>query len=307
MKSIQCSIAAIAVLALAIPAVGDEPVGSRSQNDDSAFDRFVSGPALAEAWTKLDAAGMADGALQTLEAERVLGRSKPHLSAQVLFTLTMRLALEQNNVETLDRLNKAATQANRPELVEALLIAQKTAGPSRAGKNIAPVTPQDTDVPTFRAYRAFLHDIQAARLCGDARALDSIASDLEGVSQFTEPQRESLLAQIKDAGGEADVATDLPDALNRLVSGSRGIKFQGIHTHYETPRYDSDFDIVETNPQPRPSRPTVTGPQLGQQRAGQATNGHMSYEARQAGLELLRNPKGIKPSLAGSQPSRRRP
>ncbi len=321
MITLRNNIVAVAWLALTTAVVGIEPpstdktvntvetaVVSATAPQVASASRLVNHRALADAWTDLDAAGMTDGALQTLEAERVLGRPEPHLSAQQLFTLTMRLALEQNDLSSLDRLKKAATQANRPELVTALMIAQKTAGPSRAGKDIAPVTPQDTDVATFAAYRAFLHDIQAARLCGDARALDSITSDLEGVRQFTEPQRESLLAQIKDAGAEAEVATEVPNALNRLVAGSREIRWQGINTHYETPRYDSDFGEYESNYQSQPQqRPRPTGPQLGQQRAGQATNGQMSYETRQAALRLLNNPNSIKPSFARPTPSQRRP
>ena len=305
MKCIPCKFAAIVVLIMAMPVVGDEPLASNSQRIDTAFDRIISRIALADAWASLDASGMTDGALQTLEAERVLGSPEPHLPASALFTLTSRLAMEQNDVESLSRLEKAVTLANRPELAAALTIAKKTAGTSRTGKNILPVLPENTNAPTFAAYLAFQHDITAARLCGDSRALDSIATDLENVSQFAQTVRENLTQQIQDARNETEGDTQVPAALDRLVSESRGIRWQGINTHWESPpESTSGFGHVYVSPTPKPVRPEE---RLGNERAGTPTNGKMSYEARQAALELLRNPNGIKPSSAKPTPNRKRP
>jgi len=264
----------------------------------SAFDRFINHGALASAWTNLDPAGFTDGALQTLEAERVLGRAAPNLSAEQLVSLAVRLALEKHDRESLDRLEKGAAQANRPELVAAIVVARKTAGPSRTSSTLAPVTPEDTDVATFAVYRAFLHDIQAARLCGDARALAAIDTDLARVSQFTDAEREGLRQQITDARAVAGESTSVPDALDRLVGQSRGWQWQGVKSRWVVPEYHSTVDPPSTWTPPRP-RPT--GPQLGNQAAGQQTSGgfqNLSYEQRQAALQLLKNPNAFKPTPA---------
>lgn len=220
---------------------------------------------------------------------------------QRCFSLAVRLALENHDRESLDRLEKGAAQANRRELVTAIVVARKTAGPSRTGSALAPVTPEDIDVATFAAYRAFVHDIQAARLCGDARGLAAIDSDLDRVPQFTDAQRESLRVHVKEAAALAGETTGLPDAMSRLVAQSRGYKvhWQGINSGIRaTPDNNtSDFGIVETTPA---RKPVATGPALGRQQAGQASGGFqsLSYEQRQAAIRLLRNPSGIRPTFA---------
>lgn len=302
MKRIPFNLAFIVVLLSALPVLGSEPLVSRSESMDTAFDRFISRTALADAWTLLEVTGMTDGTLQTMEAERVLGRPEPNLPANSLFALTLRLAMEQNDTESLSRLEKAASQSKRPELVAALTIAKKTAGISRSGKDMISVLPEDTSVPVYAAYRAFLHDIKAATLCGDSRALESIASDLKDVPQFTQAVRENLEKQIQDAIAEAGDDSQVPAALNRLVSDSREMRWQGINTRWVSPpESTSGFGHVFVPP------PPPTGPALGNQKAGQATNGKMSYETRQAALELLRNPSGNKPSFAKPTPNKKRP
>ncbi|TWU02526.1 hypothetical protein Pla52n_35760 [Stieleria varia] len=93
-----------------------------------------------------------------------------------------------------------------------------------------------------------------------------------------------------------------------LVSKSREIRFQGIHTHWSSaPQSGGAYQLSSPGSTASTNRPAATEPALGQQKAGTSTGGRMSYEARQAALELLRNPNGIKPSFARPNAAGRRP
>lgn len=271
---------------------------------DTAFDRLISRRHLAEAWASLDSAGLADGALQTLEAERILGRPEPTLPASELTALAVRLALEKHDRDSLDRLEKGAAQAGRPELVSAIVLARKTAGPSRSGSRLAPVAPEDTDVTTFAAYRAFIHDIQAARVSGDLPGLDAIAADLDQVTQFSAEQRDGLRQQIEQARAMSTELVTLPQALDRLVAESRGVKWQwqGVKSGLRTTEDNntSDFGIVEVTP----ARTPATGPALGRTGKSQPARSfhQLSYEQRQDYIRLLKNPNAFKPRPVGKRP-----
>lgn len=271
---------------------------------DAAFDRLISRRHLATAWANLDSAGLADGALQTLEAERILGRPEPTLPASELTALAVRLALEKHDRDSLDRLEKGAAQAGRPELVSAIVLARKTAGPSRSGSRLAPVTPEDTDVTTFAAYRAFIHDIQAARVSGDLPGLDAIAADLDQVTQFSAEQRDGLRQQIEQARAMSTELVTLPQALDRLVAESRGVKWQwqGVKSGLRTTEDNntSDFGIVEVTP----ARTPATGPALGRTGKSQPARSfhQLSYEQRQDYIRLLKNPNAFKPRPVGKRP-----
>jgi hypothetical protein len=285
---------------------------AQGNSSSSEFDRFVHRGHQAKAWATLDPSALADSVLQTLEAERVIGREDPNLPATQIFQLTLRMALEKNDTETVQRLERGAEQANRQDLAAQVIAAQKTAGKARTLDPALQIPLDQCDIQTLAVYEAFRHDIQSAKFSGDARLIRDVLEDLDQLPSFPVPFLSSLKQEATDAIEGMEATPELPVALDRLVDNSRGIRWQwqGVKSGLQaTPDTNVSHLGVEPDPtqpdRPRPQRPVE---QLGRQRAGQSTNsssGSMSYETRQAALQLLRNPNSIKPSFARPTPQRR--
>lgn len=271
------------------------------------FDRLIHRGHQAEAWASLSSSGLADSALQTVEAERVLDRPEPNLPAIRVFQLALRLAVEKQDIATIDRLAEGAKRANRKDLFAEVNVARKTAGLSRTLSEKTLVSIEQIDAGQLTVHNAFLHDIQSAQLSGDARLLDNVLQDLDQLQEFPQPLRDSLKSAAIEARDSIEETPDVPAALNRLVAESRGYRWQwqGVKSGMRATQDDNVSHLaVEPPPsQPAPQRRPASGPALGNQRAGQSTNGQMSYETRQAALRLLRNPNSIKPTFA--RPSNR--
>src|SRR5262245_61010621 len=81
--------------------------------DDPAFERYVDMEALAEAWEDRDAEALTDIGLQLAEGERVLLRSHKGITAEQVLTVAARLAADQRDKKTLQRLSRAAEAQKR--------------------------------------------------------------------------------------------------------------------------------------------------------------------------------------------------
>jgi len=274
-------------------------------NSSSEFDRFVHRGHQANAWATLDPSALADSVLQTLEAESVIGRPDPNLSATQIFQLTLRMALENNDSATVARLEQGAKQANRQDLAAQIIVARKTAGKARTLDPEVQIPVDQCDIQTLAVYHAFRHDIQSAKLSGDARMLRDVLEDLDQLPSFPVPFLSSLKQEATDAVEGMEPTPEIPAALDRLVANSRGIQWQGINTHWVAPQYNSTVDPPSVYTPPPRSQQQRPVEQLGQQRAGQTTGlssfKDMSYERRQAALQFFRNPGSIKPSFASGR------
>ena len=83
---------------------------------DITFDRFIDLQDIGRAWGRLDAAALADIALQLREGERVLLRSHKAIKGSKVMELTLKLATKNQDQETLARLALAAKNSGDQEL-----------------------------------------------------------------------------------------------------------------------------------------------------------------------------------------------
>src|SRR5437016_3896811 len=97
------------VAAAALPAA--EPL-----KHDAAFDRFVSPVQLQYALVHLDQGRLADAADRVARGERELGRPRAGLTADGLYRLAIRVAVDRHDPQTLTRLAAALKAGGRLDL-----------------------------------------------------------------------------------------------------------------------------------------------------------------------------------------------
>ena len=106
---------------------------------DPAFDTIVTPRALAAAWKHRDASALTDAGLMMAEGERVLKRSRKGLSASELLLAAARIAGQQHDRNTLDRLAGYARERGDSALAQQVQQARKmsAASPSKHPSRLA--------------------------------------------------------------------------------------------------------------------------------------------------------------------------
>lgn len=148
--------------------------------------------------------------LQLAEAERVLSRQNPAISADKLLSLAVKLAVEKHDQSTLTRLAKAAERIGNKSLAEDIRTAQKMAGTARTpepGLAIEDLTPDALAV--VQLYQVVL--VQA-KLAGRKDILEALSRSLVEREELSE----RLLAYLKMRIEQA-IASTAPDQAARIV------------------------------------------------------------------------------------------
>lgn len=191
---------------------------------DPAYEQYVNMSSVGAAWQKQDAAALADGALQLLEGERILLRPHSKLPADKVLELAAKIATENHDAATLERLKKAAEVHGKKQLASQLAAAGKLGGAARSDEGLS-ISVEEVSPEEFFAFRDYADRIRAARIAGEAVTLENLKDEISGSEQLQPKLREHLLAQV--AKTSAALPKDgVPDeaiaALTRLGGASRG-------------------------------------------------------------------------------------
>jgi hypothetical protein len=219
-----------------VAAIGDAPDDLK----DEAFEGRIDLGKVGAAWARGDASALADLAFRLTEEERVLRRPHKHVPAKVLFQGALGLAVANNDVETIERLEQylkesapaaaPAEKAAREDLLVRLDAGKKLARASRKGEPPLTVRIDLVEPEAFEAFRSLLDRIRSARATGDAASLVGIEGGLDAVVELDAGQR----AYLRRAAAEARRMMPAPhdagaDVLRRLAAASRGGKLTGLN------------------------------------------------------------------------------
>jgi hypothetical protein len=227
---------------------------------DMAFDRYVDLAVVAHAWDSLNSELMADVALQVLEGERVLRRSHHVISAEQLMRTAIKVAADNRDKASLDRLAKVAVDTGRDQLADEIRQSEKLMSASRGDKETSVVSVEQTSPEQFGWQQAVLAEIRRARLTGDGDKLAAIEKDLASATALTLAQRKDLANSVKTAKQSISKpdATDIAvrETLDKLSSASRqwfvlpggyppsGVPYPGYYTYpqHTTTWYRNPYD-----------------------------------------------------------------
>ena len=199
------------------------PDGIPSELRDPAFDRFVDLRALGQAWARLDAATLADIALQMTEGEGALKRPHKAISAEKVLDMAIRVASRQRDKETLDRLTKALEARGNKDRADQLALASTLASSARAAEPTVSVSVGEMSPESYKELHKFFHAVNAARVAGDVKAFVRLKDELEDLVELTESQRDQLrkmLAQTQASVPKTD-GDETVETLNKLTAASR--------------------------------------------------------------------------------------
>jgi hypothetical protein len=191
---------------------------------DPAFQSFVDLNLLGQAYLDNDAELIVDVGLQLLEGERVLLRSHRGLEAMAVLDIGLRLAADQGQMETIDRLSKLAERLGNAEFTEKLELARQLAAQPRA---IAPEIPVPSDeVPSdvVIALQTQLDQLERARALGDVAELQELQAELAAsetdvpLQAYLQQQVDETLANLPADEGDPD---ELLEVLGDLSGASR--------------------------------------------------------------------------------------
>ena len=206
-------------------APGDQSGEPAIESGDEAFDRFVDLRAVGRALQRLDAAGLADAALQLTEAERVLARvHRGGLSAAQLCQLAVKTAAACHDRTTLARLGVAAKREGNKTLAAEIETLLHTTGESRDPAANWPLPASDADCRAFPTYQEYVEGIMRARLLGDRQSLASIGEALGQTYGLSSAQVQDLDRRITAARGELPDKPPIPaETWRKLAGAERGV------------------------------------------------------------------------------------
>lgn len=188
--------------------------------EDPGFEQFAGLEFLGRALRSLDAAQMADATLLLAEGERVLGRPHRAASADDFFQATLRVAVENRDQATLDRLGTAVKQSHRIEWAQAIQSARKLASGERRLSVGPDVSVSELSAENIVLYNALLSEIRIAKVSGDDQDLAQLRREVERSSEL-HPKQQAHLTRVIGEGIAAIAQNRKGDAISKLASVSR--------------------------------------------------------------------------------------
>jgi len=174
---------------------------------DPAFEKFVDLKLLGQAWNDLNPSLFTDAVLLLKEGERVLGRPHKGVNSDELLATAVRLAGQQKDKATLDRLAKVAEKAGNEKLSGLITITKAGMNKSRAAPSVA-INLDELTPESIATYRLVSKQIQAAEIASDRETLDVLDSGLEGRADLNPKQREALRKMIEAARASVPKVTE---------------------------------------------------------------------------------------------------
>jgi len=221
----------LVVLALAVPALADDPkpakeVAVPEALKDPDFDKYLDMKKLREALADSNPAALADVALKLAEGEAALSRKHKGLSAGKLFDLAARTAKASGDKATMERLTKAAEQMKRKDFNESLENIALVGSAGRTGGPAAGINLDSYPAEKVVLFNSFVDQIKAAKNLSSKAQIDDLEKQIRGTSDFPDALKSALGKYI------AEVRRDLPpaepdsemDVLAKLATATRAAK-----------------------------------------------------------------------------------
>lgn len=189
---------------------------------DSGFTVHLDISLVGAAIRSRDSALLADLSLQLAEGERVLQRQ--HVSGVTsadLLKIAVRLAADNRDQQTLERLMKSADRFEGHHLSDQIASLAKLGANSRSPAQSLNIALDALDLDTFVWLKSLLREIEEADLIGDPNLLDGIEWKLNDAAGLSDSQRDALVESVSSirqsiANGQAS-----PPPIARLVAASR--------------------------------------------------------------------------------------
>lgn len=188
---------------------------------DSAFDQYVDLEFLREAWASLDPPALADAGLQLAEGERVLLRSHRVASAATILGMAIKVASEQHDIATLNRLSKATSALGKREFTSRIALAVKLASQPRAAQPSVNISLNEVTATDLSLYRIFLDRISQARIRDDRARLQTLEKDIATDDSLPDVLQKELSQSLADAKRNTATANERHRLLDRLSATSR--------------------------------------------------------------------------------------
>ncbi|AGA27967.1 hypothetical protein [Singulisphaera acidiphila] len=201
--------------ARAVPKSAD-PFPLSEELQDPGFSRYVDLKLLSTAWREMDAALMADVALQLASGEEALQRPHQALNSRQVAELAAQLAIETNQPETIDRLIRAAKARNNDALANALNVTRKLASTSR-GDSPAPVSIDDLSTTEVALLKTWMGKIKSAKLAADREALNQLDSQIPKIIDLKDKQRQALKEMVAEATRNLPEGKSEPSSVSKLL------------------------------------------------------------------------------------------
>ena len=192
---------------------------------DPAFARWVDLKLLADAYHDLDAAVLADIALQAAEGERVLLRPHRTVPADKLLALAARVAAERRDRDTLARLRAAAEKTGNAALLAKVDGGMKLAGTARASAPAVTINLADADPARVEGMRRLIAQVERARATGSAAEVKAAAALLADLPEEDAKACATLRKEIDALAADLAPAAEpggIDDALVKLKAAARG-------------------------------------------------------------------------------------
>ncbi|WP_406694617.1 hypothetical protein V5E97_26480 [Singulisphaera sp. Ch08] len=183
---------------------------------DPGFSRYVDLKLLATAWRELDAALMADVALQLASGEEALQRPHKSVNSRQVAELAAQLAIETNQPETIDRLIRAAKGRNDNALANALNVTRKLASTSR-GDSPAPVSIDELNATELALLKTWMGKIKSAKLAADRETLSQLDSQIPKIIDLKDKQRQALKELVAEATRSLPEGKSEPSSVSKLL------------------------------------------------------------------------------------------
>lgn len=191
---------------------------------DVSFDRYIDLLLLGEAWERLNPALMADVALQLAEGERVLLRKHKAFSAMELLNITVKIAIDRHDRETLERLQKYFEKVGDVAMVASLKATQKLAGETREIDPAFLISVEDTSYESYSVYREIIGEAKAAQYVDDRETIDALEAQIDRLAELSQKQKYHLRAIMNQSrdGMKKGASTKIARDLDMLMETSRG-------------------------------------------------------------------------------------
>ncbi|MFO0870244.1 MAG: hypothetical protein U0935_15050 [Pirellulales bacterium] len=191
---------------------------------DLAFAQFLSPELLGAALDRQSPQLLTDAGILLLTGERTLLRRHAALDSTLLLRMAYRQALLRGDKPSQERLQKAAQQSGRDDLLTEFRATERLTAGSRApdAAQLAAIDDSPAARNTQERLLAFLAQVDRARSLGqrdELQSLQVLAVQLEFTEKQTVAAQQAVQAALGQVPGDADPALAL---LGRLADASRG-------------------------------------------------------------------------------------
>ena len=196
---------------------------------DPSFARYVSFDAIADAWADQAPEWLTDCALELAEAERILFRTLRTITADALLEKAIALAIDQQDIETLDRIARYATVTKKDDLLVSVTTAKRLAGAERAIMPALAVNLLTTPMENIRLMKSMIYAIDKARANGNKPYLADFAKILTESTELDSLLGKTVVEALKKYAEDSEKMTaestvqakEMESVLDRLSGEER--------------------------------------------------------------------------------------